>query len=221
MRSTEIENIIFDFGGVIMNIDFERTVSAFRELGIIHFDQLFSKLKQSDLFDRMDKGTVSPEDFRDQIREWTHLPLTDQQIDKAWNELLLDYPPNRIEVLRNINHNYELFLLSNTNSIHYQYYSDLFLEQFHFPFETLFTRAYWSFHTGMRKPDREIFERVLADNRLDPAKTLFIDDTLMHVHGAVHAGLTGYHLKPGEDIINLFENNLLKADLEFKFAFDN
>lgn len=198
-----------------MNIDFQKTMKAFRNLGIDNFDQLFSQLKQSDLFDRMDKGTITPQEFHDQIRAMTHLPLSDQVIDHAWNELLLDFPPHRIELLGSLGNSYKLFLLSNTNEIHYHCYSKLFLEQFNMPFESLFTKAYWSFNTGMRKPDKEIFHLVIKENNLNPKQTLFIDDTEMHVLGAKNAGLPGYHLKSGEDIMELFENSRLKNDLHF------
>lgn len=208
---SSIENIIFDFGGVIMNIDFQKTIESFGKLGVKDFDKLFSKHVQSSLFDKMDKGTISPAGFRNQVRELTGIHLSDQEIDRAWNDLLLDYPPHRIDLIQQLKQNYSLYLLSNTNEIHYREYSEIFFQHYHFPFETLFKKAYWSFNTGMRKPDREIFDLVISENSLDPAKTLFIDDTEIHVNGALKAGINAYHLGPGEDISTLFAEGKLKT----------
>ena len=94
-----IKNIIFDLGGVILNIDYNKTSEAFRDLGLIDFDNLYSQSEQSHLFDKFEKGLISENDFRENIRIFSKINLTDFQIDSAWNAMLLDLPAERIQIL--------------------------------------------------------------------------------------------------------------------------
>lgn len=181
---------IFDLGGVILNINYEKTITAFKELGITDFENFFTQAAQTKLFDRFDTGDISPDEFRQQLRNISGIHLTDQQIDHAWNAMLLDLPPNRIKLLEEVRKNYRTFLLSNTNAIHYPVYMN-YMKQHHDinDLSTLFEKQYLSFQLGMRKPNRNIFERVIQENNLSPEKTLFIDDSKQHVHGARQTGL--------------------------------
>ena len=119
--------------------------------------------------------------------------------------MLLDLPVQRIELLKQLSTNYRLFLLSNTNIIHYRAYSAYLKQTFcKMIFDEIFEKQYLSFEIGMRKPDREIFELVLSENKLIASETIFIDDSIQHVEGAREAGITAYHLQPGESILELF-----------------
>ena len=110
-----IKNIIFDFGGVIININHQRVESAFKALGITNFETLFNQATQSKLFQQFEKGEMTAPQFRDSIRELTHLDISDDKLDEVWNQIIGEYPPERIDLLRHIKNNYRLFLLSNTN----------------------------------------------------------------------------------------------------------
>src|SRR6185436_4669476 len=114
----DFKNIIFDFGGVIIDIDYHRTIEAFKQLGIKNFEEQYSKLKQSDLFDSLEKGTITSGVFHDRIRTISGLSLTDSQIDDAWNAILIDLPEENINFLKGLKNKYRIFLLSNTNEIH-------------------------------------------------------------------------------------------------------
>lgn len=195
------KNIVFDLGGVILNLDLQRTSDAFRNLGFADFDSVYGQLKQSDVFDRFDKGHLSENDFRNALA--AHLPetVTASEIDSAWNAMLLDLPAARIRFLESIKNTHRIFLLSNTNEIHVRAFEAYLEQAFGFSnFEHIFEKVYYSCRIGLRKPDREIFDFVLAENNLHPGETLFIDDSPQHVEGARLTGITGYWLRDGKTI---------------------
>lgn len=186
----KIRNIVFDLGGVLFNIDYHATIEAFKKLGMNDFDSFFTQALQSQLFDRLERGEVLPEGFRHELRQLSGLLLHDDQIDQAWNAMLLDFPLHHLRLLEGAKTHYRLFLLSNTNEIHYPVFQDYMMKAIgsngldHF-----FEKTYLSHKIGMRKPELRIFEHVLNENGLAPAETLFIDDTFGHVEGARRAGI--------------------------------
>ena len=183
-------NIIFDLGGVLYNISYQATLDAFKNFGIKGFDRLFSQASQNHLFDRFDRGEISQEDFRDEIRQLSGLQLSDKQIDDAWNAMLLDFPAHRIDLLEGLGSHYRLFLLSNTNAINYPVFQQHLKENLGLDdIDHLFEKTYLSYRIGFRKPEREAYELILKENELEGAETLFIDDSLQHVEGAREAGL--------------------------------
>jgi glucose-1-phosphatase len=202
-----IKNIIFDLGGVILNIDYQLTIDAFKRLGFYNFDAVFTQAKQTGIFDKLDKGLITPMEFRDGVRELAGKSYTNEQIDDAWNAMLLDFPVHRLKLLEKVHAQYRTFLLSNTNQIHIDVYNQILLKTFgvkdlsHF-----FEKEYYSHVIHMRKPDAEIFEFILNQNGLNAEETLFIDDTEQHVVGARKMGINAYHLKlkDGENLENLF-----------------
>ena len=202
-----IKNLIFDFGGVICNIDIKLTEKAFMNLGLKKFDSERSFSDSVGIFEDIETGTITPQNFRNKLRPHFETPVTDEQIDIAWNTLLLDIPDARIRLIEGLRKYYRIFLLSNSNEIHYLKYLENFRDQFGYAdFDALFEKAYFSFRVGLKKPSLEIFRYVLQDCQLDPSETLFIDDTQMHVEGARNAGINAYHLDvgKGEEIMDLF-----------------
>lgn len=186
----QYESIIFDLGGVIINLDYNHTAQAFIDLGLTNFNEIYSKAKQSSLFDDFEKGTMDDASFRATLKQYLPTHITDHQVDAAWNAMLLDIPVHRIDFLRSVAKNHRIFLLSNTNHIHVEAFTamndQLFGERV---FESIFEKHYYSCEMGMRKPDAEIFEYVISENGLDRTKTLFIDDSPQHVEGALKTGL--------------------------------
>jgi glucose-1-phosphatase len=204
-----IRNLIFDLGGVLLNLDFEATARSFRALGLHHFDALYTQARQTGFFDEFDKGFISPAQFRNEIR--THLPphTSDHAIDAAWNAMLLNLPPERLELLRSLRTKYKLFLLSNTNEIHVTAFSNYLLHTFGFPdFNDYFDQWYYSCRMGMRKPDEEIFHKVMNDHGLNPAETIFIDDSKQHVEGASRTGIQAVWLQPEQTVFTLLEQGV-------------
>lgn len=207
MRLTDYKNIIFDLGGVILNLDYQLTISAFEKLGSGDFEAKYSQLQQVDLFDEYERGEMSSSSFRKGIREVFGLSLSDEEIDTAWNAMLLDLPIERLQLLSDLRKTKNLVLLSNTNAIHINSFSDYLKE--HHDTEDLsgyFDKLYYSFEMGMRKPELRIFQFVLDEQNYNPKETLFIDDSSQHIEAAQTLGVNTYLLRAnkGETILDLF-----------------
>ncbi len=203
--NASIKNIIFDFGGVILKIDYKLTENAFAKLGLKEFDNIYSQTTQKELFDVFEKGLISPADFRGEIKKFINEGVADLQIDEAWNAMLLDLPEDRIQLLSQLKKKYQIFLLSNTNEIHFNTFSSYMQSKFHQDvFSDLFDKTYFSHKVKMRKPDAEIFELVLKENNLKKDETLFIDDSIQHIEGAKKVGLNAILLEKGKTILDLF-----------------
>nr|WP_240337105.1 HAD family phosphatase [Rufibacter sp. SYSU D00308] len=184
-------------GGVIINIDYAKGTDALRAYGKTGASIDFSQKAQSELFDLYERGDISSEAFREGLRAEYYLEATDEQIDEAWNSLLLDIPAERIELLRQLKKHYNLYLLSNTNAIHMLAFNKIVEENFGIPsLDSLFDKAYYSHLVRMRKPGGEVFEHILAENGLKREETLFIDDSIQHIEGAREVGLQTIHLAP-------------------------
>ncbi len=202
-----IKNIIFDLGGVLLNLDAGATKKAFEDLGLIGFDKHFTFAQQSGIFDAFDCGNISENDFRLHLKSFLPDTVTDNQIDSAWNAMLLNLPKERLDLLKSLGKKYRLFLLSNTNEIHIAAFSKYLKREYGFSdFSDYFEHWYYSCRIGKRKPHQEIFEFVLAENGLIPEETLFIDDSLQHVEGARKVGLHAYRLLSNQDIISIFKD---------------
>ncbi|MFI5164572.1 MAG: HAD family hydrolase [Bacteroidia bacterium] len=203
--SASVKNIIFDFGGVILNIDYKRTELAFAKLGLTDFAEIYSQATQKELFDVFEKGSITPADFRREVRKFIDREVSDSQINEAWNSMLLDLPEERIHLLDQLKKKYHLFLMSNTNEIHFNAFTDYMRKKFNRDiFSDVFDKAYVSHRVNMRKPDAEIFELVLNENKLKKEETLFIDDSIQHIEGAKKAGLNTIFLEKGKTILDLF-----------------
>ena len=197
--------IIFDLGGVILNIDYQKTIKSFKYLGIDNFNNLYTQAKQNRVFDDFEIGKISSADFRDYIRKGSGTNLNDSQIDIAWNAMLLDLPLKRIKLLKELAKAYPIYLYSNTNqihlnafrkSIHSQHGDDMLLEK-------LFIKTYYSHELNMRKPNADGFLKIIHDNNLEIESTLFIDDSEQHIIGAKKIGLQTVWLE-NKDITEIF-----------------
>jgi len=203
MQIDKIKNVIFDLGGVIINLDTQRTASEMQKLGFINFENSYTLINQTDLFDLLEKGLITPDQFRMEIRKHISSSVSDEQIDNAWSAMLLDFPKKRIELIQKAKQNYRIFLLSNTNKIHFDKYSSDFYTDFGFSFNSLFEKSYYSFEIGHRKPDLEIYKYVFKHSNLIPEETLFIDDSETNIKAAQSVGLKTLHinLSKNEDIL--------------------
>jgi FMN phosphatase YigB (HAD superfamily) len=191
-----ISAIILDLGGVLLNIDYQLTKKAFANLGIADFDVHYTQFRGSHLFDDLETGKVSEAEFYDIFRKQAGAPFTDEQIRQAWNAMLLEFPASRATLLADLRSRYRLFLLSNTNGIHYEFFNDLFRKSTGLKsLDDSFDHAYYSHRMGMRKPGVEIYRQLLKEQNLDPATTLFIDDTASNLVGAKEAGIQTIHLQ--------------------------
>jgi len=186
-----IDNIIFDYGNVIFEIDFLRSEKAFQALGIQDTASFFSHKVQNELFDSLDIGKISAAEFCDGVRRISGKgDLNDEKIIKAWNALLVGIPEGNHDVLLEMKSKYRTFLLSNNNEIHYNYIMDYLKRDFGLSDNSgFFEKDYYSHLMGMRKPNADIFEFVINEHQLIPENTLFIDDSPQHLVTAKKLGL--------------------------------
>jgi len=185
-----IKNIIFDLGGVLYDIRYENIADTFRSYGLPNFEKLYAQAGQASEIDLFEEGKITPEQFRNFIRSLTPDKLSDQQIDTAWNAILIDIPEVRVKLLEQLKNKYRLFLFSNTNAINCIEFERFVTEKFgENIFETHFEKAYYSHTLGIKKPKPEAFKRICEEQKLIPAETLFIDDIERHILGAQKAGL--------------------------------
>jgi FMN phosphatase YigB (HAD superfamily) len=202
-----IKNIVFDYGNVIFNLDFFKGQQAWDALGIKNSDKFYGHKLQDPVFDAFERGEITPADFRNHIRQKTGNPqLTDQQIDHAWNSMLLGIPQGNHQLLLQLKSKYRTFLLSNINAIHYDYIMNYLKTEFGFDDnEHLFEKTYYSHLAGKRKPDVAIFEQVINENNLNPSETLFIDDSPQHLESAKKLGIQTYLMTAPDTIQQLFK----------------
>ncbi|AZQ63406.1 HAD family phosphatase [Flammeovirga pectinis] len=189
--------IIFDLGGVLLNLRYENTLDKFSEILEKPVSPFYTQKEQTELFDEYEKGNISSDEFRLGIKKIVGDKITTTQIDEAWNAMLLDLPIERVEMLKELSTKYRIFLLSNTNAIHIDAFETIVnstLGDDFGDFKKLFEKGYYSYEMGDRKPHPSIFETVIAENNLDKSETLFIDDSIQHVEGAKKAGLHAHHL---------------------------
>ncbi len=204
-----VKNIIFDFGGVVIDIDEQLTINEFAKLGVEDISMV-NNPEFIEIVRKFEKGIFTPDIFRNKLRDYLDLSATDQEIDDAWNALLFDIPKERLEVIEKVKKNYNIFLLSNSNEIHYDLYlRDLQLRFGYNEFAELFHQAYFSFDLHLSKPNSEIYEFVMYQEGLNPEETLFIDDKPENIEAAKKLGFQTYQLIKPERIRDIFTDGLL------------
>ena len=213
----KIKTIIFDLGGVVLDIDPRLSINEFKKLGLkdelVFQDQRFI----NQVIRKFEKGILTPEVFRNKLREFTGITATDQQIDDAWNALLFDIPAERIRVLEQVKEHYKILLFSNSNEIHYDLYvRDLQLRFGYMEFDQLFDKAYFSFDLHLSKPDVEGYEYIMYQNKLVPEETLFIDDLEANILAAKSLGWKTYRMISPERVRDLFTDGKLNPQLNIE-----
>jgi len=204
-----IKHIIFDLGEVIINVYPPAVKEVMKDKGVGNVDDLHRQLIEQDAYHQLETGMLTPDGFRRKVIEIVDIPLTDIDVDEAWNAMLLDIPRERIKFMTRLKSKYKLYLLSNTNHIHWLCYDRYFQDNFDYPgINTFFTHCWYSYLMGVRKPDPEIFRMVLEEGQFDPSEVAFIDDLIENVEAANTSGIHGIHLPPGKEIMELFDAEL-------------
>jgi len=202
---TNIKNIIFDLGNVLLNLDFNASIKAFQKLGLNN-DVLNKHMAYSDpVFYKLEVGNISPEEFRKRVREiLDNSNATDQQIDDAWSAMVLDIPAERVQVLQNLNKKYNVYIFSNTNKIHIDKLHADFKTQHGIDFPSLFVKDYYSHEIHERKPDLNSYKKVIELSGVNPKESVFIDDLEKNIIAAQKTGLNTFWLKNGMEMIDIF-----------------
>lgn len=204
MKLTQYDGVIFDLGGVIINLNYDLTIQAFEELGMRDFSEVYTQLAQSTLFDDYETGRISSQQFINKLLDYVPSGTSPNRVVAAWNAMILDVPLEKPPLLKSLNSEMLIFLLSNTNEIHMQKVNREWRISSNEALENHFSKVYLSYEVGMRKPDLAIFQKVCAEQGLVPENTLFIDDSPQHIAGAQLAGLQTLHLKHPEEFYDLF-----------------
>lgn len=209
--ATGIKNIIFDFGGVLLDIDIPRTINAFQELGLTNMKSGEIHPNNAGVFLQLELGNISEEQFIKTLQSYVPQgePIpTQAQILDAWNTLLLPYDWKRFELLDQLKvSGYKIFLLSNTNLPH----RDYFIAKFDLEnpagrtFESYFDHCFYSDTMHLRKPDPQIYITALQEAGIKADDTLFIDDNKPNTDAAAKLGIHTFHLTPPHTVLDLFE----------------
>lgn len=209
--SAKIKNVIFDLGGVVLDIDETIVYKELEKMGI-NVSELARSKEFVGIISRFDTGVYTAPTFRKKVKALLGLEkMTDQKFDALWNAMLLDIPRERIEAIEQVKKHYKIFLMSNSNEIHYDLYiRDLQLRFGYDEFDKLFNKSYFSFDIHLEKPDPRFFEFILDHEHILPEETLFIDDTAENIKAAKALGINTYHIRRDELVRNLFENGVLK-----------
>lgn len=195
------KNLVFDLGGVLLNLSPPRTYEAFSKLSGRTIEEIEHVAKNEREFLYYEMGQLSDVAFRNFIRTRLSIEVADATIDHAWNAMLLDLPINRLDTLQRLMGTYRTFVLSNTNSIHLKAFTKIVAEvSGGKSLENFVHRVYYSHHMGLRKPDRIIYDRLVHENALDPSQTLFFDDTFHNLGGASQVGLQTYHVTNADEL---------------------
>lgn len=199
--TSTIYAIIFDLGGVIINLSPAKTYEAFSILSNKSLSEIEEMAKTRHEFSLYETGHLSDEDFRFFLRRNLAVDVEDQLLDKAWNAMLLDIPPQRLQTLLRLKTNYKTFLLSNTNAIHLRAFNNILKEvSGHENFEQYFIKDYYSHEMGLRKPDTTIFDYVVREQALNPSQTIFFDDSSINLAGAAQTGLQTHHVTNADEL---------------------
>jgi putative hydrolase of the HAD superfamily len=191
----KIKSIIFDLGGVIMNLDVPRTINAFDTLGIKNIVNDTGHHYQHSFFYDFEIGQISENTFLQSLSNLSNQPNNFLEVEKAWNAMILDIPKDKIDFLQTLKKDYNLFLLSNTNSIHQRKFLKEFENNYGYSFKKLFKKSYYSHEIGIRKPDLEIFNFILDDSNLRAEETLFADDAISNIKSAKKIGVHTFHVE--------------------------
>lgn len=208
----KISAIIFDLGGVFIDIDYQKTSMAFKSFGVTNFDDYYQQSFTNPLFAALERGQVDENTFFEALRLLANLPLTDEQIIEAWNAMLGSYRPSSLNFLLELKKKLPIFLLSNTNIIHYKAIMGSYTNNFGMDeLDSYFHKTYFSHLIHEKKPSAGAYEIILKENNLIAATTLFIDDTLKNIDAAKAVGMQTLFL-PSNVMV---EDALKNSDFEF------
>ena len=193
-KESAIRNILFDLGGVILDIDVQATLQRFYDLGFPAKLMNYPHNMATDLFYRFETGKIGIPEFRDEIREISGVDVSDHELDKAWNAMLIRIPVERTRLIERLATRYRLYMLSNTSALHVPVFEEMYERASGIPMEKVFTKIYYSHLIGWHKPDREAWEYVLKDAGIKAQETLFLDDNIHNIKASQELGFRAIHI---------------------------
>ena len=200
-----IKNIVFDLGGVLIDLDFKSAINGLQKAGFTNVKEQLQAFDREGIFQKFELGEISADEFRASIRENSNVSLTDEEVDSLWNLMLLEIPREKLELILDLRSKYMVYLLSNTNSIHWDYVCKNAFNYHGFRMDDYFEETFLSYEMHLAKPDKAIFEKMLNDANLLPEETLFIDDLEANCKAAEEGGIHAHHYHIGDDLSKIFE----------------
>ena len=200
-----IKNIVFDLGGVLVDLDFKSAINGLQKAGFANVKEQLQAFDREGIFQKFELGEMTAEEFRSAIRENSTVTLTDEEVDALWNLMLLEIPREKLELILDLRGKYMVYLLSNTNSIHWNYVCKNAFNYRGFRVNDYFEKTFLSFEMHLAKPDKAIFEKMLEDANLLAEETLFIDDSEANCKAAAEVGIHAHHYHIGDDLSKIFE----------------
>jgi epoxide hydrolase-like predicted phosphatase len=201
LESGKVKAVIFDLGGVIVDLAVDKTIQAFSNLSGRSVTEVQYLYSQHLGFVAYEKGKMTDQDFRQMLRELFSTQVSDAQLDAAWNAMLVDLPLQKLQWLTELKKNFQIYALSNTNHIHINYVNEVMLKGE--PLDNYFHRCYYSHHVHMRKPDVEIYEYVLSHAGLVPHEALFLDDNPDNIKTAKALGIQAVQVNHPDEVYTL------------------
>ena len=200
-----IKNIVFDLGGVLVDLDFKSAINELQKAGFANVKEQLQAFDREGIFQKFELGEMTAEEFRSAIRENSTVTLTDEEVDALWNLMLLEIPREKLELILDLRGKYMVYLLSNTNSIHWDYVCKNAFNYRGFRVNDYFEKTFLSFEMHLAKPDKAIFEKMLEDANLLAEETLFIDDSEANCKAAAEVGIHAHHYHIGDNLSKVFE----------------
>ena len=201
----KIRNIVFDLGGVLVDLDFKAAINGLQKAGFANVKEQLQAFDCEGIFQKFELGEMTADEFRSAIRENSTVSLTDEEVDGLWNAMLLEVPREKLELILHLRGKYMVYLLSNTNSIHWDYVCKNAFNYRGFRVDDYFEETFLSYEMHLAKPDKAIFEKVLEEANLLPEETLFIDDSEANCQAAEELGIHTHHYHIGDDLSKIFE----------------
>ncbi len=202
-KPPNIKNILFDLGGVILDINVQATLKKFYELGFPAQLMQYPHSMNTDLFFKYETGKMKVEQFRDEIRKVSGVDVSDKVFDEAWNSMLVRIPVERTRLLKALTKRYALYMLSNTSDLHAPVFEKMFEESAGMKMQNLFTRIYYSHEIGYLKPDLGAWEYVIKDAGIKPEETLFLDDNIQNIKASQELGFQAIHIHERTNLMDL------------------
>lgn len=201
-----IKNIVFDLGGVLLDIDFNQIVSALGQVGINQSHLKLNNASFIQFYKAFEQGELDEDEFAHQLNTYLGLSLNKKQVINIWNRMLVGASSLKLAKLKELSKTYFVYLLSNTNPTHWKWIKQHYLIAHNCDFEQLFQRVFLSHEMGLSKPDPLIFRRVVEETQIAPPHTLLIDDRRENTDVAIGLGFHVYTPQTNStDWVNLFE----------------
>lgn len=199
--------LIFDMGGVLVDLDLEACRKAYRELGFHEIDQVLDPCHQKGIIGDMEEGMITAQEYRDYIKKASNPGVTDEQVDYALYKILVGIAPYKAQMLRRLSVDYDIYMLSNNNPIAVKRARELF-DEAGFSMDTDFKKCYISCDMKALKPSEKFYKAVMEDIGIPSEEMLFIDDSQNNVDAAIAAGLPAIYYKPGDNLEELIDSVL-------------